>query len=134
DGDVRLWGIGVMHDIKQWMPGVKHLPFDLSALIGYTKMTSSYDLQGLSDTGEGKQELLLNAGGLSIQGIISKKISVLTLYAGIGYNKTTSSVKVNGIFELEDDRILEDPIDMQFGEGSLRATAGFRLKLAILTL
>lgn len=134
DGDVRLWGIGVMHDIKQWMPGVKHLPFDLSALIGYTKMTSSYDLQGLSDTGEGKQELLLNAGGLSIQGIISKKISVLTLYAGLGYNKTTSSVKVNGIFELEDDRILEDPIDMQFGEGSLRATAGFRLKLAILTL
>lgn len=134
DGEVSLWGIGVMHDVKQWIPGIKHLPFDLSALVGYTKMTSSYDLQGLSDTGNGKQELLLNAGGLSIQGIISKKISVLTVYGGVGYNKVKSSVEINGHFELEDDRTLEDPINLTFGEGSLRATAGFRLKLTILTL
>src|SRR5690606_20178312 len=112
DGEVSLWGIGVMHDVKQWIPGIKHLPFDLSALVGYTKMTTRYDLQGLSNTGDGQQELLLNAGGLSIQGIISKKISVLTLYGGVGYNKVNSSVKVNGVFELEDDKVLEDPIDL----------------------
>ena len=134
DGEVSLWGIGVMHDVKQWIPGIKHLPFDLSALVGYTKMTTSYDLQGLSNTGDGSQELLLNAGALSVQGIISKKMSVLTLYGGVGYNKTTSSIVVNGVFELEDNRVLEDPIDFTFGEGSLRATAGFQLKLAILTL
>src|SRR5690606_3643824 len=125
---------GVMHDVKQWIPGMKHLPFDLSALVAYTKMNSSYDLQDVSDTGDGKQELLLSASGLTIQGLISKKFSVLTLYGGLGYNKINSSVNVNGTFEVEDGTTFVDPIDLSFGEGSLRATAGFRLKLAIVTL
>ena len=25
-----MFGIGVMHDVKQWIPGIKNLPFDLS--------------------------------------------------------------------------------------------------------
>ena len=32
----NLFGIGVMHDVKQYIPGVKALPFDLSAFVGYT--------------------------------------------------------------------------------------------------
>lgn len=134
DAKVNLWGFGVMHDVKQWIPGMKHLPFDLSALVAYTKMSSSYNLQDVSDTGDGKQELLLSASGLTIQGLISKKFSVLTLYGALGYNKINSSVNVNGTYEVEDGTTFVDPIDLSFGEGSLRATAGFRLKLAIVTL
>lgn len=135
DAEVSLWGVGVMHDVKQWIPGIKELPFDLSAMVGYTKMTSTYDLQDLSDTGDGKQELSLVASGLTIQGLISKKFSVLTVYGALGYNKVDSSVKVSGSFDVEGyEDPMVDPIDLNFGEGSLRATAGFRIKLAIVTL
>lgn len=133
DGEVGLWGIGVMHDVKQWIPGIKMLPFDLSALVGYTKLTAGYDMEGEIDGKDQRAELV--ASGFTVQGIISKKISVLTLYGAVGYNSVKSSIKVNGTYELEDySEPLVDPVDLAFGEGSLRATAGFRLKLAILTL
>src|ERR1041385_9022553 len=34
-GNFGLWGVGVMHAIKQWIPGMKMLPFDLSGFFGY---------------------------------------------------------------------------------------------------
>lgn len=132
DGDIGLFGIGVMHDVKQWIPGIKLLPFDLSALVGYTKLTANYNLEGNIDGNNQKGEF--SATGLTFQGIISKQFSVLTLYGGLGYNSTNTSVKVLGTYELEDFDTLHDPVDLSFGEGSMMLTAGFRLKLAILTL
>ena len=133
DGDLGLFGIGVMHDVKQWIPGIKMLPFDLSALVGYTKLTVNYNMEGNIDGAN--QMANLSATGLTYQGIISKQFSVLTLYGALGYNSTKTDVKVKGTYELEDDYgTLEDPVDLSFGEGSMMLTAGFRLKLAILTL
>lgn len=132
DGDIGLFGIGVMHDVKQWIPGIKLLSFDLSALVGYTKLTANYNLEGNIDGDNQKGEF--SATGLTFQGIISKQFSVLTLYGGLGYNSTNTSVKVLGTYELEDFDTLHDPVDLSFGEGSMMLTAGFRLKLAILTL
>src|SRR5690606_17145711 len=37
DSSLKLFGIGVMHNVKQWIPGIKLLPFDLSGFVGYTK-------------------------------------------------------------------------------------------------
>lgn len=132
DGDIGLFGIGVMHDVKQWIPGIKLLPFDLSALVGYTKLTANYNLEGNIDGDNQKGEF--SATGLTFQGIISKQFSVLTLYGALGYNSTNTSVKVLGTYDLEDFETLHDPVDLSFGEGSMMLTAGFRLKLAILTL
>ena len=132
DGDIGLFGIGVMHDVKQWIPGIKLLPFDLSALVGYTKLTANYDLEG-NIAGE-NQKGEFSATGVTFQGIISKQFSVLTLYGALGYNSTNTNAKIKGTYELEDYGTLEDPVDLSFGEGSMMLTAGFRLKLAILTL
>src|SRR6187402_2746377 len=33
DSKVSLFGVGVLHDVKQWIPVIKHLPFDLSAFV-----------------------------------------------------------------------------------------------------
>lgn len=132
DGDIGLFGIGVMHDVKQWIPGIKLLPFDLSALVGYTKLTANYNLEGNIDGDNQKGEF--SATGFTFQGIISKQFSVLTLYGALGYNSTSTSAKVLGTYELEDYETLVDPVDLSFGEGSMMFTAGFRLKLAILTL
>lgn len=132
DGDIGLFGIGVMHDVKQWIPGIKLLPFDLSALVGYTKLTANYDLEG-NIAGE-NQKGEFSATGVTFQGIISKQFSVLTLYGALGYNSTNTNAKIKGTYKLEDYSTLEDPVDLSFGEGSMMLTAGFRLKLAILTL
>ena len=86
DGEFNLFGFGVMHDVKQHIPGLKNVPFDLSALIGYTKMSLDYNLANATannspdaslSTQNGKSSF--EARAWTIQGIISKKFSVISL-------------------------------------------------------
>jgi hypothetical protein len=74
--------------------------------------------------------------GTTIQAIISKKISVITPYAAIGFASGTSSLKVKGNYDLDEDNINEttDPVNIEERVVSPRITAGLRLKLLILTI
>src|SRR3989337_2376026 len=48
---VKLFGLGVLHDVKQHIPGLKTLPFDLSMLVAFTNIKGSTDLTGGSIDG-----------------------------------------------------------------------------------
>jgi hypothetical protein len=136
-GTVKLFGIGVMHDIKQWIPGVKLLPFDLSAFIGYTKVRVNVDLDGLTFDGD-NQRAVFEMSATTIQALISKKISVVTFYGGVGYNIAKSNLAVLGTYDLNDDNDVSDaaeknPLDLNFAASGARMTGGMRLKLAVFT-
>lgn len=152
DVSFKMFGIGVMHDIKQWIPGMKALPFDLSGFFGTTKLTSTMalavnnvDSDGTTTTtfsGEGSAEFKTSA--TTIQIIASKKLAIFTPYIGLGVNMVKSSFDVLGEYEYtvensatsEDQQLnFSDPVALQItGGGGPRATIGGRLKLAILTL
>jgi hypothetical protein len=135
-GKLKLFGIGVMHDIKQWIPGIKLLPFDLSGFVGYTnlKLTTVFanDPQSKPETGE------FQMTSTTIQGLISKKFSVVTLYGGLGYNIAKSSLAMKGWYDINNDNTKQttevDPLDLKFAASGPRATLGMRLKLAVFTL
>lgn len=138
DGEFKLWGVGVMHDVKQYIPGIKLLPFDLSGFFGYTKMDLVYlfdndDVEGENQRGE------FSMSATTIQALISRKFSVLTLYGGLGYNVAKSNLAMKGTYKINresdpEDLFLEDPLDLSFSASGPRVTAGFRLKLAVFTL
>jgi len=130
----NLWGIGVMHDIGQYIPVVKALPVDISLFAGYTKMEAE---QGLTGTVAGQnQKGVLEFNSTTIQALVSKKISVLTLYGGVGYNIANSNLAMKGTYDMDDDNIAEttDPVNLDFSTSGFRATGGLRLKLAVFTL
>lgn len=135
DGNLKIFGIGVMHDVKQWIPGIKLLPFDLSGFVGYTKFKLAYyfDPQAHPD-----QQGLFEMSATTIQGVISKKFSVLTLYGGVGYNIANSNLAMKGTYDINGDGEAGpneiDPLDLKFSASGFRTTAGMRLKLAVLTL
>lgn len=129
-GEAKLFGIGVMHDIKQYIPGIKMLPFDLSAMIAYSKMEMGFDLD------EPGQRAELAIQGTTLQAMISKKISVITPYAGIGFATSKASMKAKGEYNIGTDTFPEyitDPINANGKMTTPRFTAGLRLKLLILT-
>jgi hypothetical protein len=135
--EFNLFGIGVLHDVKQWIPGVKSLPFDLSAFAGYTKMK----LVGRIEDDAFRQNArgVLDVSGATVQGLISKKMSVLTVYGGLGYNIAKSKLAMLGSYDVNQDGDFsdvkeKDPINLDFAASGPRLTAGFRLKLAVLTL
>jgi hypothetical protein len=136
DAKLKMFGLGVMHDVKQWIPGLKNLPFDLSGFVGYTKMSVAVDIEN-PDYDNQKGEFTIS--GTTVQGIISKKISVLTLYGGLGYNIAKSTLAMKGTYYIEDPvtsigQEYNDPVKINQSASGPRMTAGFRLKLAVFTL
>jgi len=134
-GDLKfnLFGIGVMHDVKQYIPGVKALPFDLSAFVGYTHMKAE---QKINAAGGANQRAEIEFNSTTIQVLISKKISVLTVYGGVGYNIAKSNLSIKGTYDLDEDGTVDatDPVNLDFSTTGVRATGGIRLKFAVITL
>lgn len=138
-GHVQLLGLGVMHDLKQYIPGIKLLPFDLSAFVGYTQVKLDYDLSG--NTAGSGQKAIYNISSTTIQAVISKKVSVLTGYASVGYNIAKSKLAINGtydtsgdgVYNAQDPKDVKDPFNNKFSASGARITAGARLKLAVFT-
>lgn len=135
DTSLKILGVGIMHDIKQWIPGIKMLPFDLSGFVGYTKfkMDSYFDADNNPD-----QHGIFEMNATTIQGVISKQFSVLTLYGSMGYNIASSRLAMRGTYDINDNGEVDanevDPLDLKYSSSGFRTTAGFRLKLAVLTL
>lgn len=141
-GSLSGFGIGIMHDLKQWIPGLKQVPFDFSGFFGYNRFSLKYDINegSASESFQGVGEAELKASSLTVQGVISKKIAFITPYVGLGYNIASSSIKINGDYTYRDldtnESInISNPVDLEFDGGSTpRLNAGLRIKLLILTI
>jgi hypothetical protein len=161
EGDISLWGIGIMHSIIQYIPGNELFPFDVSAFAGYTKLSASVPLE--LEPGEPQnytsydpftdfidQELTTGVGALNAGIVGSFNLPVITFYAGLGYSKTKTEIKLKGFYptptlvsgpvpyaEYNDSGVIEGD-DFPFVSienfSGFRANAGIRLKLALVTI
>jgi hypothetical protein len=131
DISFNLWGIGIMHDVKQYMPGIKNLPFDLSVFAAHTRVNLNAELNAQRPDQRG--EFVTSAS--TVQALISKKVAVLTFYGGIGYNFATTTLDVKGAYDFDGNGTFEtrDPFSVTGKATGPRATAGMRLKLGPIT-
>ena len=138
DTKMNMWGVGLLHDFKQHIPVMKNMPFSLSVFAGYTRLNVETDLN--STLPQYNQRALFGVNGFTAQVLISKKLSVVTFYGGLGYNAVSSNLDMKGQYDLNDDNIydpvtdIEDPLSLKYSTGGARATIGFRLKLSVITL
>lgn len=127
------WGIGFKHDILQWIPVADKIPVDLSYLISYSKLSSTFNFYG-------DKNLDFKVRGLNQYLCLSKKLSFITLYSGVGYHFSNSRLKLNGDYTInsqEDDEqiIISDPFDINFGGvNGFKTDVGVRMKILIFAL
>ncbi|SMO76210.1 DUF6588 family protein [Solitalea koreensis] len=158
-GTVDMFGLALKHNIKQWIPGIKMLPFDMSVMAGFTNLNYSLPFNLTPDAGSqpkseafdaatANQHLQVKMHGFTANALISKKISVLTVYGGLGYESTKSDVGLYGKYPVTTSATFVGPVPTQayyeivnnpvvFSNHDIdgvKATAGFRLKLAFFTL
>jgi hypothetical protein len=161
NGDISLWGVGLMHSIMQYIPGNKMIPVDVSLFGGYTKLQSNVPLNLRPGTptnyttynpaADFNSQILnasVTAWNLSLVG--SLNIPILTVYGGIGYSKTITAIKLKGNYptpvfvatptphaEYNDSGVLSGAelptIDIRNFSG-LRANLGVRVKLGVITI
>jgi hypothetical protein len=132
---IKMFGVGVMHDIKQHIPGVKNLPFDLSVLVNYNSFTGESDLtntnttDGVPDSDDGIGIYKFNSFGGQV--LISKKLAVLTVYGGAGYTAIKTNVAFNGTYTVQAAPVsfdITNPVDIDIKNNSPFFLAGARLK------
>jgi hypothetical protein len=164
DGNVSLWGVGLVHSIMQYLPGNKLLPFDVSLFGGYTKLQANvpislqpgtpqnYTTPYNATTSFSNQNLKVSVQALNVSAIASLNLPVITFYGGIGYCKTQTKMDFTGNFPTP---VLVTPTSgVPYAEynntgvkkgsdfpnmdiknfSGLRANIGFRIKLAFVTI
>lgn len=107
---INAWGIGLQHNMAK---NFKKMPVDVIFRLSYHKL----------NVDDSKDNELVNMNSWATGLIIGKRVSIITFYAGLQYEKTNSNIKYSetqtGInivnFSLENDN-------------NIRAAAGFNLK------
>lgn len=125
--NVDLFGIGLKHDILQWIPAVGNaIPMSLSLQGGYTSLNTELKVLG--------QKVALNTRATTINLVASKKILMVTGYAGIGYNSSTTTFSADANFDLNGIKF-EENIEAKFeSNNDLKTNIGLRLNMAIVTI
>ncbi len=148
DATMDNWGVGVMHDIKQHIPGLKEVPLlDLSVFVGYTQMNAEVDLSGeyagSNQTGD------VSSSGITAQALGGITLAkVLSAYVSLGYSQWKSDFDVNGDYVVDQTGsgpsgggpfpgseplpspfTLNNPYSYSFDGSGFRMAAGMRLKL-----
>ena len=136
-----FWGVGIKHDIKQWIPGIKLFPFNLSWVAAYSKLNSDYSFN------EPNQNLIFDVKAFNSTFVLSKKLAFFTPYLGVGYQYSNANLALTGnyiinnwnndLMQIEEGTNYEisNPFNLSFGGvNGLKATMGARIKLLIFTI
>ncbi len=132
-GDMKFsyWGIGFKHDLLQWIPVANKIPIDLSYLISYSKLSSTFNFYG-------DRNLDFKVRGLNQYLCLSKKVSFITLYSGVGYHFSNSRLKLNGDFVIDpngEQITLSNPFDFNFGGvNGFKTDLGVRMKILVFAI
>ncbi len=137
DAGIGLFGIAVKHDFKQWIPGMKELPFDLSAMFGYTTMNADVKFSGdnsiqpdedpnIYNPNPGKkytnQKADFNSKAWTTNIIISKKLGPFTPYLGVGYQQAKTTLALLGDYPVtvpNSTAAATDPTSPSFGKAAV---------------
>tara|TARA_Y100001978_G_scaffold202928_1_gene225786 strand:- start:2717 stop:3646 length:930 start_codon:yes stop_codon:yes gene_type:complete len=132
--DQNLYGLGLKHDLLQWIPGGKILPISLSIQGGYTKFNSTVVIENV--IGDRNNELAFDVEAMTANIILSKKILMFTPYASLGYNSSKSSFKIDGDYAVGALELnAEELTNIEYESNTeIRANLGFRFNIAILAL
>jgi len=125
--NVNLFGIGLKHDLLQWIPVVGDaIPMSLSLQGGYTALNTDLKISG--------QEVSLNTKATTINLVASKRLLMVTGYAGIGYNSATTTFSSNANFDLGGVQF-DEKVEMKFESNkNVRANIGLRLNITLVTI
>lgn len=153
----NMWGLGVKHDIKQWIPVVAKVPFlQISGLFSYSKFQTGFsgemmtldperfELQVATDAGVvadtwDNQKFSVAMSSFTGNLLVGANIPVFQPYIGLGFNSSNFEAGFKGnypTFEIntdDDSAIVDgyetDPLTSSSKETNFNFQAGARLKL-----
>ncbi len=142
DGTLNMWGVGLKHGLKQWIPIIEKVPIlHITLMGGYTKLNASLPvsvdqadiamdnaevrLEGSTsanapaDVWDG-QSIDLASTSFTGNLLVSADLPIVCFYGGIGFATSKTNLKTNGYYPMLDGQggqtwvtALKDPIDIE---------------------
>tara|TARA_B110000495_G_C23011283_1_gene598171 strand:+ start:552 stop:1550 length:999 start_codon:yes stop_codon:yes gene_type:complete len=143
EGSVGLWGIGIKHDLLQWIPVAGDaIPISLSIQAGHTKFNTSFSIENPEPdpSSSVNQDISMDVNATTVNLILSKKLLMLTAYAGIGYNSsvTTFNAETESFYlgvDASNSIQMNIPQEIKFeSQNEMRTNIGLRLNLAVIAI
>ena len=130
-GKMYLWGIGLKHSLKDYIPFVKRVPFlQLSVLGAYTSFNSSVEASNTFGTGK----LEMGANAYTGRLLVGANLPVVSFYTGLGYGNTKSNFDLKGEFENDLGETMTNPIALAYTTNGFDFNVGMRVRLAIFAI
>ncbi|KPK80116.1 MAG: hypothetical protein AMS27_17390 [Bacteroides sp. SM23_62_1] len=110
---IDLWGIGIKHDLKQWIPFIKRVPvLQMSVMYGYTKLKFHSALKAVTPEMLGvlpandlttaadwdSQDLDIQFQGHTANLLFGVNLPVVCFYGGAGIGISKANLNLNGDF------------------------------------
>lgn len=113
DSEIGMWGVGVKHGLKQYIPFIKRVPvLHLTVQYGYTQLNSSVGMEvnpediGATDATTtanwDNQSMDIKTQSHTANLLFSADLPVVCFYAGVGIANTKSSLDLIGDFPVID--------------------------------
>lgn len=148
--EANLIGLGLQHDITQYLGPIDKLPLSISVLGALTNMKVAYSIDDDNGNADGvtvsNGEVEFKMDTFTLQALASLDFKVITIYGGFGYNNGKSTIKFKGDYELTYTREggsldgesivvgVKDPINLGFDANGMRATLGTRINIGFFKL
>jgi hypothetical protein len=155
-----MWGFGIKHDIKQWIPVVKSIPFfNMSVLLTYSKFHTGFsgselriDPERLNVTDNinddnlwSDQRFDMEMSSFTGSFLVSVNIPVFQPYIGIGFNSGHFTGGFYGNYPIVDavvdptnsfqaNNYETDPLKVDVKDTDFNFQAGARLKMGFFVL
>ena len=142
---IAIYGIGIKHDLLQWIPIAEKAPIDLSVMVGYSQakyilnipqITSS--ISGQITYPETQDEHLYRATTINL--LLSKKIAFFTPLIGVGLDfnsKKSSTQHYNSYFNTNGDYVFNNELinhNYSMAGSNVHANFGARFNLVFMTI
>ncbi|MFO8236164.1 MAG: DUF6588 family protein [Bacteroidales bacterium] len=146
-GEIGLWGVGVKHDVLQWLPVVDKLPIIKASLfLGYSQMDGGFDLsyypEEMVDNDNNyinpeNQKVNLTTSAFHSALLVGAKLPVIHPYVSFGLTNSNFGMDLTGEYALpvpaldenehptgetelrpeDEDVVLNDPISIEISNG-----------------
>lgn len=147
-GRVSLWGIGAKNEFKEFIPGLKMIPIDLSVMVGFTKFNSEFDVNYVPEPGSmpdgytasdfKDQKLALDASGYTARILVGKTIPFISFYVGLGYSHAVTDFGLKGNYPLGVEPtyvdVIKDPFILEYTHSNFSGNAGLRIRLGVISI
>lgn len=128
-GRMYYWGVGLMHDLKQWIPAIALSPFSLSVWGNYSnaRLYNPIEISNLPNDPE-NQAFDYTFSAYSVGLVASKRVSLFTFLGGVQYDHSLMNARLVGRYLIEGSPV-DDPISRSYQGQRVAFNLGAKIRL-----